>query len=35
MEPGRQWLDLAATADAALPAPVRRILERIQAEKLG
>jgi A/G-specific adenine glycosylase len=26
MEPGRQWLDLAATADAALPAPIRTIL---------
>ncbi|MDZ4252392.1 MAG: NUDIX domain-containing protein, partial [Sulfuritalea sp.] len=23
---GRQWLDLAATADAALPAPIRTIL---------
>jgi A/G-specific adenine glycosylase len=31
MEPGRQWLDLAATADAALPAPVRRILDALQA----
>ncbi|MBI3094161.1 MAG: A/G-specific adenine glycosylase [Rhodocyclales bacterium] len=26
MEPGRQWLDLAATAAAALPAPIRTIL---------
>ena len=29
MEPGRQWLDLAATADAALPAPIRTILDGI------
>jgi A/G-specific adenine glycosylase len=27
MEPGLQWLDLAGTANAALPAPVRRILD--------
>ncbi|MDP3513778.1 MAG: A/G-specific adenine glycosylase [Sulfuritalea sp.] len=26
MEPGRQWLDLAATEGAALPAPIRTIL---------
>ena len=31
MEPGLRWLDLAATAGAALPTPVRRILEQIQA----
>jgi A/G-specific adenine glycosylase len=31
MEPNLQWLDLAATADAALPAPVRRILDALQA----
>lgn len=30
MEPGLQWLDLADTAGAALPAPVRRILDEIQ-----
>ncbi len=30
MEPGWQWLDLNATADAALPAPVRRILDGLQ-----
>ena len=30
MEPGRQWLDLAATAGAALPAPIRRILDALQ-----
>jgi A/G-specific adenine glycosylase len=30
MEPGWQWLDLAATAGAALPAPVRRILDEVQ-----
>ncbi|MDP1610905.1 MAG: A/G-specific adenine glycosylase [Sulfuritalea sp.] len=29
MEPGWQWLDLAATADAALPAPIRTILDAI------
>jgi len=27
MEPGWQWLDLADTANAALPAPIRRILD--------
>jgi len=31
MEPTLQWLDLAATAGAALPAPVRRILDSLQA----
>ncbi len=31
MEPRWQWLDLDATAAAALPAPVRRILEQVQA----
>ena len=31
MEPGLQWLRLADTANAALPAPVRRILDSIQA----
>jgi A/G-specific adenine glycosylase len=31
MEPGLRWLDLAATAGAALPTPVRRILGQIQA----
>jgi multidrug efflux pump len=31
MEPGRQWLDLAATAGAALPAPVRRILDAMKS----
>ena len=31
MEPGLQWLNLANTGDAALPAPIRRILEEIQA----
>jgi A/G-specific adenine glycosylase len=30
MEPGFQWLDLADTATAALPAPIRRILDNIQ-----
>ena len=30
MEPGLQWLDLADTANAALPAPIRRILDNIQ-----
>ena len=30
MEPGLQWLDLADTATAALPAPIRRILDNIQ-----
>jgi A/G-specific adenine glycosylase len=30
MEPGWQWLNLAATAKAALPAPIRRILDGIQ-----
>ncbi|MDK9702965.1 MAG: A/G-specific adenine glycosylase [Sulfuritalea sp.] len=30
MEPGWQWLDLAAIENAALPAPVRRILEEAQ-----
>jgi A/G-specific adenine glycosylase len=30
MEPGWQWLDLATTASAALPAPVRRILDELQ-----
>jgi A/G-specific adenine glycosylase len=29
MEPNLQWLDLAATAGAALPAPIRRILEAL------
>ncbi len=29
MEPGLQWLDLAATAGAALPAPIRRLLEAL------
>ncbi|NJD36030.1 MAG: A/G-specific adenine glycosylase [Betaproteobacteria bacterium] len=31
MEPGLQWLDLAKIESAALPAPVRRILDGIQA----
>ena len=31
MEPGRQWLQLDDSADAALPAPIRRILEQVQA----
>ncbi len=31
MEPGWQWLDLAATGSAALPAPIRRILDALQA----
>lgn len=31
MEQTLQWLDLANTGDAALPAPIRRILEEIQA----
>jgi A/G-specific adenine glycosylase len=31
MEPGLQWLAPAGVADAALPAPVRRILEEVQA----
>ena len=31
MEPGRHWLRLADTANAALPAPIRRILEELQA----
>lgn len=31
MEPGCQWLELSAIEGAALPAPVRRILARIQA----
>jgi A/G-specific adenine glycosylase len=30
MEPNLQWLDLAATASAALPAPIRRILDEVQ-----
>ena len=30
MEPGCQWLALAETADAALPAPIRRILDGLQ-----
>jgi A/G-specific adenine glycosylase len=29
MEPGLQWLDLGGTANAALPAPIRRILDRL------
>jgi A/G-specific adenine glycosylase len=29
MEPGLLWLDLAEIADAALPAPIRRILENL------
>ena len=29
MEPGLQWLALADTAHAALPAPIRRILDDI------
>ncbi|MDP2135562.1 MAG: A/G-specific adenine glycosylase [Sulfuritalea sp.] len=29
MEPGCQWLELSATADAPLPAPIRRILDGI------
>jgi A/G-specific adenine glycosylase len=29
MEPGRQWLELATIGKAALPAPIRRILEAI------
>jgi hypothetical protein len=29
MEPAYQWLDLAETGNAALPAPIRRILDRI------
>ena len=31
MEPGLQWLGLADVAGAALPAPIRRILEETQA----
>ena len=31
MEPGWQWLDLAKIEGAALPAPIRRILDEIQA----
>jgi len=31
MEPGMQWLDLGASTAAALPAPIRRILEDLQA----
>jgi A/G-specific adenine glycosylase len=31
MEPGWQWLDLAAIESAALPVPIRRILEDTQA----
>ncbi|MDP2825198.1 MAG: A/G-specific adenine glycosylase [Sulfuritalea sp.] len=31
MEPGWQWLDLAATAQAALPTPIRRILDALHA----
>ena len=31
MEQNLHWLNLAATADAALPAPIRRILDGIQA----
>ena len=31
MEHGRQWLELAATADAALPAPIRRILDGMKS----
>ncbi|MCC7310785.1 MAG: A/G-specific adenine glycosylase [Sulfuritalea sp.] len=31
MEPGLQWLDLAGIAGAALPTPVRRILDAVQA----
>ena len=31
MEPGRQWLDLSDTAGAALPTPIRRILDELQA----
>jgi len=31
MEPGLQWLDLADTGNAALPAPIRRILDACQA----
>jgi A/G-specific adenine glycosylase len=29
MEPGLRWLDLADTPNAALPAPIRRILDNI------
>jgi A/G-specific adenine glycosylase len=29
MEPGSQWLELGDTAGAALPAPVRRILDAL------
>jgi A/G-specific adenine glycosylase len=29
MEPGSQWLDLAQTGKAALPAPIRRILDAL------
>ncbi len=31
MEPGRQWLPLADTAGAALPAPIRRILDEVKS----
>jgi A/G-specific adenine glycosylase len=31
MEPGLQWLNLANTGDAALPAPIRRILEEMKS----
>ncbi len=30
MEPGWQWLDLAEAGNAALPAPIRRILDTLQ-----
>jgi len=30
MEPGRQWLELTGIESAALPAPIRRILEDVQ-----
>ena len=30
MEPGLRWLDLADTASAGLPAPIRRILNEVQ-----
>jgi hypothetical protein len=31
MEPGLQWLNLADVAGAALPAPIRRILEEMKS----
>jgi A/G-specific adenine glycosylase len=31
--PGRMWLDLADASGAAVPAPVKRLLERLEAER--